>query len=397
MARTGEVLDDKYVLKRKIGQGGMSEVWLAVDNRLGKRWAVKEIRRTGSPLRDSVMREHARSEAELMRDLDCPAIPRIVDILESGDRLDIVMDLVSGVTLDRLLRTEGRQSEERVLDWGIQTAEILSYLHAREPPVFYRDLKPSNLILGEDGRIKLVDFGAAGTPDDGMAKTGTPGYAPPEQMAGEEIDGRSDIYSLGITLRQLLDGEMPGQNLHGKKVGKLSPAVLWRTLSGADLDAVIDRCIRKDPDRRWPSSEACREALVQCRRRRNRRRQGADLFLGSRRKLVLATAAGILLLISAVQIFRKEQYSRMLSLAGVSSYEDKVRICQTLIRRWPEDPRGCQALLEVYLQDGELSEKESCSFLRAYFSAKDHWKGKEPVIRKLCYSMVSGTFSSCLI
>ena len=240
MARAGEILDGKYVLQRKIGQGGMSEVWMAADIRLGKRWAVKEIRRTGNPARDAVMRRHARAEAELIRHLDHPAIPRITDILAQGERLDIVMDLVSGTALDVICRREGWQSEDRVLDWGIQAADILAYLHGRNPPVLYRDMKPANLILGEDGRIRLVDFGAADRGAVSCAATGTPGYAPPEQMAGGRMDVRSDVYSLGAALRWMLDGTLPGASPRkaGRQFtfGKITRKIFRRDLVG---DSVI--------------------------------------------------------------------------------------------------------------------------------------------------------------
>ena len=386
MARSGEILDGKYVLQRKIGQGGMSEVWMAADIRLGKRWAVKEIRRTGNPARDAVMRRHARAEAELIRDLDHPAIPRITDILEQGERLDIVMDLVSGTALDVICRREGWQSEDRVLDWGIQAADILAYLHGRNPPVLYRDMKPANLILGEDGRIRLVDFGAADRGAVSCAATGTPGYAPPEQMAGGRMDVRSDVYSLGAALRWMLDGTLPGAS--PRKAGRqFTFGKITRKIFRRDLDGVLNRCTAADPERRWPSSGACRDALIRCRKRRERRKKGAALLLGGQRKLVLAAAAGILLAILAVRIHTRAEYSRLRTLAAASSREDGIRICESLIRKYPARPGGYLTLLDVCIRDGEFSEKESRLILRLCHSGRELWKDSDPDTGELLFEL----------
>lgn len=208
--RAGDVLQQRYRLLRVLGEGGMGRVFVAEDLRLaGKRWAVKET----VPLHgdaDGFLRE-----AELLARLQHPMLPQIVDYFGPGERnrcAYVVMELIAGVTLDTELQKRGGSlPADTIVRIGAQLCEALVYLHGQKPePVVFRDMKPSNIMLDERGRVRLIDFGIARRfkpeqPGDTLP-LGTVGFAAPEQLRGERTDPRSDLYSLGAVLYFLLSG-----------------------------------------------------------------------------------------------------------------------------------------------------------------------------------------------
>ena len=161
MTEIGTVVDGKYEILKEIGHGGMSVVYLAMDKHLNKQWAVKEILRKGGS-NDEVVVNSLLAEANLMKRLDHPALPRIVDIIDNGLTIYIVMDYIEGVSLSKKMKEVGKAiPQEYVIDWGIQLCDVLGYLHSRQPPIIYRDMKPSNVMLKPDGNLMLIDFGTA--------------------------------------------------------------------------------------------------------------------------------------------------------------------------------------------------------------------------------------------
>lgn len=161
MAEIGTLIDGKYEILKQIGKGGMSTVYLAMDQHLNKQWAVKEIRHKADDRESHIIIQSLVAEANLMKKLDHPALPRIVDIIDSRDTIYVIMDYIEGEPLSRILEREGPQPEEDVLEWAKQLCDVLSYLHTRKPPVIYRDLKPGNIMIRPDGNIRLIDFGIA--------------------------------------------------------------------------------------------------------------------------------------------------------------------------------------------------------------------------------------------
>ena len=148
-AGIGRVVDNKYEIIAAIGKGGMSNVWLGRDRRLDKLWAIKEIKPNVAGRQGAANRQAIIDEANFMKRLDHPAIPRVVDIIDTGSSIFVVMDYVNGTALSKVLRQQGEPFEqEEVIDWGIQLCDVLGYLHTIHPPagypVVYRDLKPSN-------------------------------------------------------------------------------------------------------------------------------------------------------------------------------------------------------------------------------------------------------------
>ena len=202
MAEIGSVIDGKYEILTEIGHGGMSVVYLAMDTHLNKQWAVKEIKKRGKAKTDEIVVNSLLAEANLMKRLDHPSLPRIVDIIDNGITIYVVMDYIEGESLDKILGEFGAQPEELVIGWAKQLCDALSYLHSQKPPIIYRDMKPANVMLKPEGNIKIIDFGIAREyKEQNLSDTtvlGTKGYAPPEQYNGQ-TDARSDIYALGMS------------------------------------------------------------------------------------------------------------------------------------------------------------------------------------------------------
>ena len=188
----GNVLKERYCIVEQIGHGGGGSLYLAKDMELGICRAVKEI-----PIAK-------KKEARLMQHLEYPAIPKIIDYVETGEYCYLIMEYIKGQSLGELLRSGKRFSLREILALGKEIARVLEYLHSRKPPVCYGDLKPDNLMFSETGHLYLIDLGSAMF-DHGKRKQiceGTKGYAAPEQYQGYLRPG-SDIYALGKTLEKL--------------------------------------------------------------------------------------------------------------------------------------------------------------------------------------------------
>lgn len=196
----GIVVGKRYQLLTKIGTGGMSTVYLALDTVLNKQWAAKEIKDVSDPEQRELIVQSIVTEANMIKSFDHPAIPRIVDLVDESGTLYVIMDYVEGRSLSAVLATDGPQPEDEVVNWGLQLCDALEYLHRRTPPVIYRDMKPSNVMLKPNGLVQIIDFGIAreyrddgGTVTAAMGDTvqlGTRGYAPPEQYGGGRSNGR---------------------------------------------------------------------------------------------------------------------------------------------------------------------------------------------------------------
>lgn len=251
MAVFGQVIDDKYEILKLIGEGGMSKVYLAMDKRLNKSWAVKEIEKKAKDRNNEIVVQSAIAEANMIKQLDNPAIVRIVDIIDNGNVIYIIEDFVEGETLEALLEADGAQPEELVVEWGKQLCEAFDYLHTRTPPIIYRDMKPANVMLTPEGKLRVIDFGIAREYKEHNLKDttslGTRGYAPPEQFGGK-TDARSDIYSLGVTLFQLVTGRDPClASTELKPVRQIDPKL------SEGIETIIQKCVQHGPANRYQS------------------------------------------------------------------------------------------------------------------------------------------------
>lgn len=207
------VLQKRYEVVSHLGQGGMGTVYMARDMRLANRNCVVK------KLRDDFFREEDKQkaleffkrEADVLSPLKHPNIVSILDSFEEDENYYLVMEYVEGDNLHQMLNQRGEPfPEDQVLQWAVQIADVLHFLHSNEPKVIYRDLKPSNVMIDTKDRVKLVDFGIARpyAEDSDNTHVVSAGYSPPEQYWGA-ADPRSDIYALGATMHFLLTGQEP--------------------------------------------------------------------------------------------------------------------------------------------------------------------------------------------
>ena len=252
MIRIGEIIDGRYEILKEIGRGGMSIVYLAMDNRLNKSIVVKEIRRRDNS-NNKLLMDSLKQESDLLKNLDHAALPKIYDIIDRGD-IYVVMDYIEGESLNRKLKREGKIQAKEVINYGIQLAKVLSYLHNRPTPIIYRDMKPDNVMLTPDGRIKLIDFGISkeykvDTESD-TTNLGTRAFAAPEQIAGLKTNARTDIYSLGVTLYNLVTGK----SLNDPPF-MLKPIREWDSSLPEGLEYIIKKCTETDPADRYENCD----------------------------------------------------------------------------------------------------------------------------------------------
>lgn len=262
MTDKGTVLDGKYEILKEIGRGGMSVVYVAMDLRLNKQWAIKEIRDDGSQDTQTLLKGLER-EANILKKVDHPVLPRIVDIIQKENKVYVVMDYVEGRTISEILKEQGAQNQEMVIEWAKQLSSALDYLHSMDPPIIYRDMKPSNVMLKPDGNVKLIDFGTAKEYKiENNADTtalGTRGYAAPEQFGDAQgrgiynTDARTDIYCLGATLYHIVTGMNPCEPPY-----EIKPIRQWNPALSSGLEKILVKCTQPDPNDRYQS---CSELL----------------------------------------------------------------------------------------------------------------------------------------
>ena len=276
--KAGEVLRNRYKIRRIIGQGGMGSIYLADDLRLeGRLCALKEVEHDRTLPAEMVKqaREQFLREATVLARLDHPNLPKVSDFFSIGGRDYLAMDFVPGKDL-RTLMTEARQNgaflpERDVLSWANQLADALIYLHEQKPPILHRDIKPSNLKLTPSGLLKLVDFGLVKIlASDEMTITivqgrGTALYTPLEQYGGDSghTDARSDVYAFGATLYHLLTNHPPVEArelfLHPESLippRQFNPDISLRT------ERAILWAMNLHPENRPQDIESFRQALL---------------------------------------------------------------------------------------------------------------------------------------
>lgn len=368
MAEIGAVIDGKYEILKQIGKGGMSKVYLAMDQRLNKQWAVKEIIKCTTDKNNEVVVQSLIAEAHLMKKLDHPALPRIVDIIENNQTIYVIMDYIEGETLSTLLKDYKVQLQEVVIEWAKQLCQVLYYLHTRKPAIIYRDMKPGNIMLSPDGNIKLIDFGIAREfKEQQMADTvslGTRGYAAPEQFGGKgQTDARTDIYCLGVTLYHLATGQNPCEPPY-----ELYPIRHWNPSLSGGLEKIICKCTQLNPDDRYQS---CAELLYAL----EHFEEADDAYrLKQKKKLSYFTvSAGMCVIFLAVGIWGQlmklhadnSNYEILVSKAQNSITDvQSAEIYQEAIDIKPGDLTAYLELIEVYKEDTAFTVVEQEQLLK---------------------------------
>ncbi len=254
-----------YLVIALLGRGGMGAVYRAQRQADGAIWALKEMRPPSDAPANEIEenRKLFFQEADLLSKLGHPNLPIIADVFEQNGRPTLVMEFVPGQPLEqRLHEANAPLLEQQVLNYGIQVARVLHYLHTRTPPIIYRDLKPSNIMVTPEGVLKLIDFGVARTYKARKAKDtiamGSAGYAPPEQYGKGQTDSRSDVYALGATLLHLLTNmpPIPLQTPSPGSIRKQNPSV------DAQTEQVIVKAMALDPNQRYKSAAELERALA---------------------------------------------------------------------------------------------------------------------------------------
>lgn len=371
MAEIGSVIDGKYEILREIGKGGMSVVYLAMDTHLNKQWAVKEIRKKGSGKNDEIVVNSLLAEANMMKRLDHPALPRIVDIIDNGVTIYVVMDYIEGESLDKILNEYGAQPEELVIAWAKQLCDALSYLHSQKPPVIYRDMKPANIMLKPEGNIKIIDFGIAREyKEQSLADTtvlGTKGYAPPEQYSGQ-TDARSDIFALGMTMHHLLTGVDP------RSGDAYAPVRMWNPELSEGIELIIDKCVQPAAENRYQN---CADLLYDLehpelitRGYKKKQKRKLTAFITVSVLAVLLGVTGVVCSVIAAEM-KQNNYEALVSTSTATSLEEKIENYKQAIAIYPDRLEAYTCILEAYEDEGSFGKKENDEFLALYNEHKD--------------------------
>ena len=376
MIQIGSLVDGKYKVLGKIGQGGMSVVYLALNERANKTWAIKEVRKDG--VQDfATVRQGLIAETNILKGLNHKYLPSIVDVIDDGESFLIVMDYIQGKSLKEILK-ETMASEglpigvEDVVAWGKQLCDVLYYLHTRPDPIIYRDMKPANVMLKPDGEISLIDFGTArvfktGNSEDTVC-LGTPGYAAPEQYGGNgQTRAQTDIYCLGATMHHLITGRDPAATpFNFPPITQCRPTLIDETprelrnmLLG--LEIIIKKCTQYEMKDRYQTCAELRYDLD----------HPEELGLPYRKKLrhkmtAFSVCAGMSVLLGAGAVFgtvmeratEKSGYDYYISEASVASASEKFDLYEKAIALNPTREDAYLSILDTMLEDNDFSTED---------------------------------------
>ncbi|MFN8015917.1 MAG: Stk1 family PASTA domain-containing Ser/Thr kinase [Acidimicrobiia bacterium] len=269
------ILHDRYELESLIARGGMAEVYVAHDNQLNRKVAVKIL--FPEYAREESFVERFRREAQAAANLNHPNIVAIHDWGQSEGTYFIVMEYVKGSSLRDILKEQGTLDSDEIAEYATDVASALAYAH--QNGVVHRDIKPGNILITNSGQVKVTDFGIAraGT-SESLTQTGsvmgTATYFSPEQAQGYNVDGRSDIYSLGIVMYELATGAAPFTAdtpiaVAFKHVSeKLVPPSVRNPDIASDFEKIICKCLEKDPDKRYSNANDVHDDCIRFLRRR---------------------------------------------------------------------------------------------------------------------------------
>lgn len=359
MEKKSEIIGERYVLNKKLGAGGMSSVYLAWDIKLEKYWAIKSTEEKNIV--------SSMSESEVLKNLDHPSLPRIVDVINEDEKIYLVMDYVDGETLGEILRKRGNIDEESVRSWCVDILRGLDYLHRQNPPIIYRDMKPDNVMLSKEGNIKIIDFGIARMKkeDNIMANSmqdtvllGTRGYAAPEQFGGVgQSDERTDVYCLGATMYHLITGKNPCEPPY-----HMYPIRHWDKSLSEGMERVIQRATRSDPDKRYQNCQEFLHALSHLEDDEDKEKR--IVYSLSKVYKWLITCGIILVGLSfLLSIFSKKltygTYDKLLARSERAvAYEDKYKYIEKAIDTCPGNEDGYYRLINLIKDDGVFDQYE---------------------------------------
>lgn len=397
MLEIGSVIDGKYKILNVVGKGGMSVVYLAMNERANKQWAIKEVRKDGMQSFE-VVKQNLVAETDLLKKLNHPHLPSIIDVIDCDDTFLIVMDYIEGNPLSKALETSGAQNQDDVIEWAKQLCDVLGYLHSRKPPIIYRDMKPSNVMLKPDGNVMLIDFGTAREfKYSSVADTtclGTQGYAAPEQFGGHgQTDARTDIYCLGATMYHLVTGHNPATPPY-----EMYPIRQWNPMLSSGLEEIILKCTQRNPEDRYQS---CAELLYALDHYRDLDIENKKVQSFKWKTFLASFIMTIVMLVGTIG------FSAGLTVQTSSTYESKIenganaldqdaaeKAYLDAIEIDPSDLRAYQGLLERYLNDSKLTQKEYMKFNELMTLNKDKLieKNSEAYAENIAYKFANGLY-----
>jgi len=256
------IIKNRYRVIKTLGQGGMGAVYLVKDHKDGGLWAAKEFWCFHEEMSFS-------KEASLLMELSHKGLPAVIDCFSENNKNYLIMERIEGITIEEIVEKKGILPVIDILPWVFQVCNILIYLHSQDPPVIYRDLKPSNIMLDVKGIIRLIDFGIARFFEPRKAKDttplGTPGYSPPEQYGRGQTSPASDIYSTGATLYFLLSGISPEEFRF-----KFPSLMKFNKNISSELDNIVMKCLETNPEKRYRTVMELKEELELCHIKDNR-------------------------------------------------------------------------------------------------------------------------------
>lgn len=394
MLQVGSVVDGKYKVLNKIGQGGMSVVYLALNERANKTWAIKEIRKDG--VQDfTTVKQGLIAETNILKSLNHKYLPSIVDVIDDKDTFLIVMDYIQGKSLNKVLQESMEKDGlpifvEDVISWGKQLTDVFYYLHTRPQPIIYRDMKPANVMLKPDGEICVIDFGTARVFKTGNSEDttclGTPGYAAPEQYGGNgQSRPQTDIYTLGATLHHLITGRNPASTpFNFPKITQCRPTLLEETpkeyrnrLLG--LEMVIDKCTQYEIADRYQNCAELKydlehlEELGLPYRKKLKQKMGA--FVGT------AAAAVLLGIVSLASLglqnsTEKSGYDYYISSAATGTGETRIEDLKKAVALNPTREEAYIQLLDTMLADNDFSAADDVTMSQVLLS-RDNGRSKD--------------------
>ena len=381
MLEIGSVIDGKYKILNVVGKGGMSVVYLAMNERANKQWAIKEVRKDGMQSFE-VVKQNLVAETDLLKKLNHPHLPSIIDVIDCDDTFLIVMDYIEGNPLSKALETSGSQNQDDVIEWAKQLCDVLGYLHSRKPPIIYRDMKPSNVMLKPDGNVMLIDFGTAREfKYSSVADTtclGTQGYAAPEQFGGHgQTDARTDIYCLGATMYHLVTGHNPATPPY-----EMYPIRQWNPMLSSGLEEIILKCTQRNPEDRYQS---CAELLYALDHYKDLDIENKKVQSFKWKTFLASFIMTIVMLVGTIG------FSAGLTVQTSSTYESYIAngdsaVSQDAAEKYyldainvdPANPLAYQKLLERCTSDSKLSEDEYNTIKDAIYEHEDELKSKYP-------------------
>lgn len=381
MLEIGSVIDGKYKILNVVGKGGMSVVYLAMNERANKQWAIKEVRKDGMQSFE-VVKQNLVAETDLLKKLNHPHLPSIIDVIDCDDTFLIVMDYIEGNPLSKALETSGAQNQDDVIEWAKQLCDVLGYLHSRKPPIIYRDMKPSNVMLKPDGNVMLIDFGTAREfKYSSVADTtclGTQGYAAPEQFGGHgQTDARTDIYCLGATMYHLVTGHNPATPPY-----EMYPIRQWNPMLSSGLEEIILKCTQRNPEDRYQS---CAELLYALDHYKDLDIENKKVQSFKWKTFLASFIMTIVMLVGTIG------FSAGLTVQTSSTYESYIAngdsaVGQDAAEKYyldainvdPANPLAYQKLLERCTSDSKLSEDEYNTIKDAIYEHEDELKSKYP-------------------